>query len=328
MTISKLEDGRYMVDLRPQGRKGVRLRRRFATRAEALRFERWAVSNYNNKEWMVDDKKDTRTLEELIAAWWKYHGQSLKSGEIMRIELDRICYELSNPRAGDINKKMFTEYRANRLLAGISPTTINREHALLSGVFTALIKAGQYSQSNPLSNLPRVKTTENEKIFLTSSQIEQLLLALDGDNLRLAKFALSTGARWDEAAQIQRSRVLKYKAVFTDTKNGKNRTVPISASLHDEITKNRKSGSIFPDADYFAFRDILKGLFDLPAGQATHVMRHTFASHFMMNGGNILTLQKILGHASINQTMAYAHLAPDYLQDAITLNPVSMRGQK
>lgn len=30
----------------------------------------------------------------------------------------------------------------------------------------------------------------------------------------------------------------------------------------------------------------------LPRGQKSHVLRHTFASHFMMNGGNILTLQK------------------------------------
>ncbi|MCQ8181869.1 hypothetical protein NP603_12185 [Methylomonas sp. SURF-1] len=30
--------------------------------------------------------------------------------------------------------------------------------------------------------------------------------------------------------------------------------------------------------------------FKLPKGQLTHVLRHTFASHFMVNGGNILTL--------------------------------------
>jgi hypothetical protein len=30
----------------------------------------------------------------------------------------------------------------------------------------------------------------------------------------------------------------------------------------------------------------------LPTGQAAHVLRHTFASHFMINGGNISTLQK------------------------------------
>ncbi|MNT76632.1 Tyrosine recombinase XerD [compost metagenome] len=61
---------------------------------------------------------------------------------------------------------------------------------------------------------------------------------------------------------------------------------------------------------------------DLPQGQASHVLRHTFATHFMANGGNIITLQRILGHANIQQTMTYAHFAPDYLQDAITFNPL------
>ncbi|EHY67660.1 hypothetical protein SEHO0A_04144 [Salmonella enterica subsp. houtenae str. ATCC BAA-1581] len=43
----------------------------------------------------------------------------------------------------------------------------------------------------------------------------------------------------------------------------------------------------------------------------------------MMNGGNIITLQQILGHPSIPQTMAQAHLAPDYLQNAVALNPLN-----
>ncbi len=43
----------------------------------------------------------------------------------------------------------------------------------------------------------------------------------------------------------------------------------------------------------------------------------------MMNGGNIITLQRILGHANIMQTMTYAHFAPDFLQDAISHNPIA-----
>lgn len=62
---------------------------------------------------------------------------------------------------------------------------------------------------------------------------------------------------------------------------------------------------------------------DIPPNQATHILRHTFASHFMMNGGKIIALQQILGHPSIPQTMAQAHLAPDYLQNAVALNPLN-----
>tara|TARA_B100001059_G_scaffold229311_1_gene261743 strand:+ start:2797 stop:2955 length:159 start_codon:yes stop_codon:yes gene_type:complete len=41
-----------------------------------------------------------------------------------------------------------------------------------------------------------------------------------------------------------------------------------------------------------------------------------------MNGGNVLTLQKVLGHASLNMTMRYMHLAPDFLKDVISLGPI------
>lgn len=63
---------------------------------------------------------------------------------------------------------------------------------------------------------------------------------------------------------------------------------------------------------------------ELPTGQLTHVLRHTFASHFMMNGGNILVLQHVLGHTDIKMTMRYAHFAPDHLEDAVRLNPLQM----
>jgi len=48
-----------------------------------------------------------------------------------------------------------------------------------------------------------------------------------------------------------------------------------------------------------------------------HDLRHHFASHFMMRGGDLLALQKILGHASVTMTQKYAHLSPSYLRDAM-----------
>lgn len=67
--------------------------------------------------------------------------------------------------------------------------------------------------------------------------------------------------------------------------------------------------------------DVLK--LELPAGQMTHVLRHTFASHYMMNGGDILTLQRVLGHASLAMTMKYAHFSPGHLAEVVKLNPLS-----
>ncbi len=45
----------------------------------------------------------------------------------------------------------------------------------------------------------------------------------------------------------------------------------------------------------------------------THGLRHTFASHFVMNGGSITALQKILGHKKIDNTMIYAHLSKTHM---------------
>ena len=60
-------------------------------------------------------------------------------------------------------------------------------------------------------------------------------------------------------------------------------------------------------------RRVEKSGLKLPRGQLTHVLRHTFASHFMMNGGNILVLQKILGHSKFNYDDALCTLGPGTL---------------
>ncbi len=58
-----------------------------------------------------------------------------------------------------------------------------------------------------------------------------------------------------------------------------------------------------------------------PLQRAWHALRHTFASHYMMNGGNLLALQQLLGHASLAMTLVYSHLASDYLGDELEKIP-------
>lgn len=50
-----------------------------------------------------------------------------------------------------------------------------------------------------------------------------------------------------------------------------------------------------------------------------HDLRHTFASNFVAKGGNIISLQRILGHSTISMTLRYAHLAPDFMAHEIEL---------
>ncbi len=116
--------------------------------------------------------------------------------------------------------------------------------------------------------------------------------------------------------------------MYVRTKTGKARAVPIDKVVEGEIRihheKHGFGNRVFQSA-FSAFREgVDRSKIELPRGQLTHVLRHTFASHFMMAGGNILALQKILGHQSLAMTMRYAHLAPDHLKEAKEFNPLAL----
>lgn len=58
-----------------------------------------------------------------------------------------------------------------------------------------------------------------------------------------------------------------------------------------------------------------------------HDLRHTFSSHWMMSGGDIFKLQRILGHSSITTTLRYAHLSPSAFSDDYSRFSDTLPGQ-
>lgn len=321
MSVKPNNGDGWVVDVRPQGREGKRIRKKFVTKAEAVQYERWGIATQNNKDW-VEKPADRRQLSELIALWWKHHGQTLKDGTGAKKKLEKMDRDMGEPRADQLTVAFVSEFRSTRLESGRLATTVNRECERLSAVFGTLIKLKLFNDPNPLDELKGIREKVTEMGFLSLDEIRLLINKLSGDDRQLVKLCLATGARWSEAARLRMENAIKDRVTFIDTKNGKNRTVPVSHSLFKEIVDG-KNRILFPNANYQRILRHLKGVApDLPKGQAVHVFRHTFASHFMMNGGNILALQKILGHANIMQTMVYAHFAPDYLSDAVRFNPL------
>jgi site-specific recombinase XerD len=54
-------------------------------------------------------------------------------------------------------------------------------------------------------------------------------------------------------------------------------------------------------------------------GGGWHALRHTFASHLVMRSVPLKAVQELLGHATIEMTMHYAHLSPEARRDAVSV---------
>jgi len=322
MTVQKLKNGKFQARFQFDRR---RYKKAFNTSREARAWEADTLRQLAAGDVPVISK-DRRQLSELVDLWFQLHGRTLKDGEGRVGRLRHIVSMMGDPLARSLNANYYSRFRTMRLEGGASENTCNHDLAYIKALFNELIRHDEWKHENPVAKVRKLKFDEKEMRYLTKEEIDILLAACEQSRVdalvTVVKICLRTGARWSEAKGLT-SHDIKIDGnrawiVYEGTKSGRVRRVPVDVKFARYVRGDHIGNAPLFDRCISAFRHALRrSEIQLPAGQASHVLRHTFASHYMMRGGDVLKLQKLLGHSTILMTMRYAHLAPDALDDVL-----------
>jgi integrase/recombinase XerD len=237
----------------------------------------------------------------------------------------------------DITKASLQEFVVKMREAGKTPATCNTHIKSINGYLNWL-KEFEYVPSD--FHIKSIKATRR---IVEPAPDETLRRIINwkpkerSDHRMYAMLCLmiDTGVRIDEALTLKRSCVdLDNLLIKVVGKGSKERLIPISFECAKILTKYLRRHNfelVFcttngTKCNYQNLNLQLKHLLaDLGVGRAGfHRIRHAFATGYLRNGGNLLYLQRVLGHASLNTTKIYVHVETSDLQrEHVKLSPLS-----
>ncbi len=216
----------------------------------------------------------------------------------------------------------------------LSPKTVNQIIEMFSTIFNFGVKKELYKSLNPATKIQKFKVDNAREKYLSKEEIEKLYQSIKNDELLtlFSKLSLTTGGRLGTILNIQVKDLNFEDKMITlkDLKNSSSYKGFIRSDLLEhlkEYISNLSANRYVIGGNFKKFPDRtiqrkMKNIFDplfnegLDSRDAKnrvviHSLRHTFASHLAINGTPIFTIQKLMNHRDINQTIRYAKLAPD-----------------
>lgn len=252
------------------------------------------------------------------------------------------------PLIGNKNIENITKAIIKKILddiekEGKAPQTVNGIRELIGAIINHSIKEHSLKYINPCTGIPRLKVDNDRERYLSLDEVKQLKEVMK-ENFLIKLFlelSLQTGGRFETILHIQKKDINLSSGTVT-LHNLKTKNTYTGYLQTDLIEVLREYLTILKVNDYLiSFKDEhdkkltqrqiqnrLKPTLDKLFNQGLdsddrknrvviHTLRHTFASHLAINGIPIFTIQKLMDHKKIEQTLRYAKLSPENGKNAI-----------
>lgn len=326
---------------------GTRLTKTFKRKSDAKIWKQRLLSNS-----MQEEALGVKTVQEFT---FKDFAHNWLENKVKLQRATSTCYKYNNvltsilyPFFGDLLLTEITLTHAEQLIKklkqkGHNAKGINNIIGVAKSVLSDAVKKDLIIKS-PFNGYEKLKSNPITDIYWSDEEINQFLQAnFNRPFYSLYVLALNSGMRrgelaglcWDKVdfknCRIEIGRTRDQFGLKETTKTGKKRYIPmvgvVQQVLHELWEKRLNNQFVFYKQDGTPFdvhhfdREFKKD--QLFAGLERHIhfhaLRHTFASHFMMRGGNLYDLQLILGHSRPEMTQRYSHLSPEHLAKAIQI---------
>jgi len=343
MSIHKVSDGVWKIRWREGGHnRSVRVR---GPHELAKKIERKRMSARDENRHLDVKREVNYRMSVLIDRYWKEHGMKKRSSDRERSILNGIRQELGSLFVREVDGNAVDRwYKGLTETKGLATGTALRHFNVMHHMMARASTIWSHDTGidrNPADLVEVNRPDDQRDRYLSEDEIRSLRESLDQKMYRvgsrainqtfyrlrlLVLIALTTGMRISEIFALNWNDLLYGEgliAVRSKLKGGKMRYVPMSPELAAEIRRYPAvlgEGRIFPPKRGAtgerqrvekSFLTILRmaGISDF----RFHDLRHTFASWYMMNGGDLYELAKILGHSNIKMTERYAKLAKKHL---------------
>ncbi len=265
---------------------------------------------------------------------------SLNTLEAYRRDLDHFTKWTTKPILV-ILKADVQEYIKYLFSQEFKASTINRRISALKQFYLFLFNEGTIS-NNPCLHIKVTKNQSHLPKVLSSNRMVEFLDHLEKgkepSHIRIKailELLYSSGLRISELINLPLNCIVKgsntQPMILIKGKGNKERLVPLNETCIEALLKYIKIREIFVSgtkSSIFLFSSrskngcltrqrigqLIKAAaieFGLdPSTISPHVFRHSFATHLLQGGADLLTIQKLLGHSDIATTQIYTHVMP------------------